>query len=1168
MNEETKQKIIDFNNQFGIRTEFITGESTLGYALGNTIYINTSINQDYEKTNKHELLHFFEGTPEFEKVKKDILEKNAEELPNIRKEYELRYWGIYSKEEINAGVLDNEIVIDIMTDNSSIVYEEGLKVGDIFLGEVQQKLAEKRYLNLSLTGNIKNMKLSEWEKIFVLNYYDGKDKILPQGKDRVEKIREDIEKYLNELSKLDKTTMQIDPYSPEVIREYESEIKALKARGEDTTRLEENPEMGYKKIAEETSKQLYEEYKHIVDLINGLDMEPAFKSMMLRETLTKVYKLDKDNKSNGQKTIIKNRDMKKSIGGHMILNEQTLKFIYENVKNIEEYKNFANLYFAAVEVYKDTIASKSGIMLDGVDTYGKGKWIKFEGKNTNPEEYLKNASELAALVQDTPWCTKQLASSQLAEGDFYVFVDNTGKPHIAVKTRGDTIDEVRGIKNGNAQELEEEYRDVAISFLENNKDIENGKEWLEKEEWNKRLIEYARKIDNGEFKVEDVPKFIEDYLKKDYRNQGGENSNKKALKDRLEKIKGVVAEYYSCSEEEITFGDVNFAETQLTTVPYKIIFGDADFRGSQIKNLGSLRSIGGNADFRDLQVEDMGSLRSIGGSANFKYSQIKSLGLLESIGGNADFRDSQVEDMGSLRSIGGDANFERSQVKSLGLLESIGGNADFRDSQVEDMGSLRSIGGDAYITGPKIKSLGLLESIGGNADFRDSQVEDMGSLRSIGGDANFERSQVKSLGLLESIGGNADFRDSQVEDMGSLRSIGGDANFERSQVKSLGLLESIGGNADFRDSQVEDMGSLRSIGGDADFGRSQVKSLGLLESIGGNADFRDSQVEDMGSLRSIGGDAYITGPKIKSLGLLESIGGNADFYDLQVEDMGSLRSIGGDADFGRSQVKSLGLLESIGGNADFRDSQVEDMGSLRSIGGDADFGRSQVKSLGLLESIGGYAYFGGSRVEDLGSLRSIGGDANFERSQVKSLGLLESIGGNAYITGPKIKSLGLLESIGGYACFGGSQVEDLGSLRSIGGSANFKYSQIKRLGLLENIGGDADFRGSLVEDLGSLRSIDKIIYLDDSQIEVLKQLNQLKQVGSIVGSEKLRGEYKKTIRERFLSGNDIGQAGFGVGIEECDRANEFLMKIMEEIDKKWITIEDDGDSEFEVFENF
>ena len=44
------------------------------------------------------------------------------------------------------------------------------------------------------------------------------------------------------------------------------------------------------------------------------------------------------------------------------------------------------------------------------------------------------------------------------------------------KMNGNEIDEVRGIQNGNAQELEEEYRDVALSFLENNQDIQNGKE--------------------------------------------------------------------------------------------------------------------------------------------------------------------------------------------------------------------------------------------------------------------------------------------------------------------------------------------------------------------------------------------------------------------------------------------------------------------------------------------------------------------------------------------------------------------------------------------------------------------------------------------------------------------------------------------------------------------
>ena len=40
---------------------------------------------------------------------------------------------------------------------------------------------------------------------------------------------------------------------------------------------------------------------------------------------------------------------------------------------------------------------------------------------------------------------------------------------------------------GLTKELEDDYRDVAIEFLSKNKDIKNGKEWLEKEEWNKRF---------------------------------------------------------------------------------------------------------------------------------------------------------------------------------------------------------------------------------------------------------------------------------------------------------------------------------------------------------------------------------------------------------------------------------------------------------------------------------------------------------------------------------------------------------------------------------------------------------------------------------------------------------------------------------------------------------
>lgn len=75
-----------------------------------------------------------------------------------------------------------------------------------------------------------------------------------------------------------------------------------------------------------------------------------------------------------------------------------------------------------------------------------GKWIKFDGRASDSKNYAENVIKLKTLVQDTPWCTKTLASTQLEQGDFYVFIDKDNKPHIAVKMNGNEIDEVRGIK--------------------------------------------------------------------------------------------------------------------------------------------------------------------------------------------------------------------------------------------------------------------------------------------------------------------------------------------------------------------------------------------------------------------------------------------------------------------------------------------------------------------------------------------------------------------------------------------------------------------------------------------------------------------------------------------------------------------------------------------------
>ncbi len=663
-----KEKIIEFNKQFGLKTEFITDSEIEGYSLGNTIYINGNSN-DIEKVNKHELLHFFENDEIFQRIKEEILKLNEDKLEKIRSEYYLRYSGLYSEEEIQRGIIDTEIVIDILTGNYIFTYDQGLKLGDYVLKEITKSLEQKRYLNLSLTSQINNMNMPKWDKLFVLNFYDGKEHIFPQKEGRQEKIQEDIKRELERLYNLPKEDFVINPESKDIIREYESELKALESRGEDTSYYKSYKEQTLKELSNHFTNQLYEEYRHIVDFIKGTSYEDSFKALMLRETLLKTYKLDT---TNGKKTIVNKRNMHETISSHMTLNETVLNTIYNNVDN---YNSFANLYFAGLEIFNQTISQRNNISLENVDTHGMGHWIKFDGKTSDEKNYLKNAQELSSLVKDTPWCTKTLASTQLAQGDFYVFVDNDNKPHIAVKTSGNEIDEVRGILNGNAQELEEDYRKVAISFLENNKEIKNGDKWLRKEEWNKRLIKYIHDIENGTFETKDVKQLIEDcFGNYEFKAHFGKSTNKDKLKSLLLKIKKNFAEYFGCDESEIAVGNIDFKfDEEYRTIeicPYKCIVGDVYFPPS-IKDLGNLTIIVGNALFSSLGTESLGNLTTIGGDAVFHYSRVQDLGNLTTIGGEALFGYSEIKDLGNLKHIGAITTFN-SYINDFRKLEYLG----------------------------------------------------------------------------------------------------------------------------------------------------------------------------------------------------------------------------------------------------------------------------------------------------------------------------------------------------------------------------------------------------------------------------------------------------------------------------------------------------------------
>ena len=827
----TNKEIEAFNKTFGIETVFYYDDKSIcGYEENNIIYLNLNSKKDLKNVNMHELLHFFEETEVFNRIKERVIKRLKENnvFDELKEEYELKYFGIYSLDEIEKGIIDNEIVIDVLVGDFPYFKKEELEdlCKEILKAE-KKETDSRRYLILNMNNNIRNMNLTRWEKIFASNYYknknyDGNTPAFPSN-NKEQVIKEDIEKELNKLYNLDKDTFKIRLDSQSLIREYESELKALEQRGEkdEANYIRDNKINTLEELSNIYSEKLYEEYKHIVDFIKNANYEDAFKALMLRETLLKVYKKDDD------KVIVNQRKLDETIEGHMLLNEKVLNVIYNNLNT---YENFKELYYAGVAEFNNIIKDTSEITLKNVNTYGMGKWIKFDGRASDSKNYAENVIKLKTLVQDTPWCTKTLASSQLEQGDFYVFIDNDNKPHIAVKMNGNEIDEVRGIKNENAQELEEEYRDVAISFLENNKDIKNGENWLDKEEWNKRLIRYSKEIDEGTFAVKDVPKLMEDLLHSDYRSHFGTNSNLEELK-KLPKIKKYLAEYYNCTEEEICVGD--YIPKEETRCPYKIILGDAGFSYSGVTDLGDLRIIGENAYLNDSKITDLGELQIIGGNAYFDSSKVTNLGKLQSIGRSVNFRNSDVINLGKLQSIGDDARFGNSNIVDLGNLKSIGGRADFRNSNVTNLGELRSIGGHVLFNYSKITNLGKLQSIGGSVEFNDSKVTNLGKLQTIGGSAFFNDSEVIDLGELRSIGQSAYFRNSDVINLGKLQKIGSDACFEHSKITDLGDLQIIGKSAAFNYSEVTDLGELRSIGKDAVFIDSNITDLGNIEHIGG-----------------------------------------------------------------------------------------------------------------------------------------------------------------------------------------------------------------------------------------------------------------------------------------------------------------------------------------------
>ena len=184
----------------------------------------------------------------------------------------------------------------------------------------------------------------------------------------------------------------------------------------------------------------------------------------------------------------------------------------------------------------------------------------------------------------------------------------------------------------------------------------------------------------------------------------------------------LIISHYCAPDKDISYNDIGVKENDLFR-DIKEIKEDADFKNSEVTNLGELRRIGGDA--------------------NFNYSKIKTLGKIETIGRDAIFTNSQVEDLGELQSIGRDAFFSHFKIGSLGKVQKIGRDAFFNHSQIDDLGELQSVGRDAFLHNSQITSLCKLQSIGRNAYLHCTVITNLGKLQSIGRNVNIIRSLLK-----------------------------------------------------------------------------------------------------------------------------------------------------------------------------------------------------------------------------------------------------------------------------------------------------------------------------------------------------------------------------------------------------------------------------------------
>ena len=243
-----------------------------------------------------------------------------------------------------------------------------------------------------------------------------------------------------------------------------------------------------------------------------------------------------------------------------------------------------------------------------------GHWLIIPSKTHDEANYAKNLEKLKFCSYRT-WCTKNIkAEDYLLNGDIHIYFENNN-PKIGIRFRGETMEDVSGLKNDGKIPLE--YLDIVKEHIKIN-GYKTGYEVnceLEAAEDLRQTINKINKDLGNSIKNKDVFKIL-DYF----------NFKPVLLEDGTISIDGwrpLIG---------FSFSDLGISENDLFK-KISEIRGSAYFRKTGVTDLGVLNRIKGDVNFADSQVRSLGNLEFVDGSIYFVNSKITDAGILKKAGG-------------------------------------------------------------------------------------------------------------------------------------------------------------------------------------------------------------------------------------------------------------------------------------------------------------------------------------------------------------------------------------------------------------------------------------------------------------------------------------------------------------------------------------------------------